>query len=134
MSSSTELLEVMISLYRQQNEVLQRLHRLISAENQSIQEGDTLTLAGLLQLEEELVKRIRMLEKNLVHIRQLLLASMPTRTLAMDQLACMAEPKVYITLKRVLNELKAIAYEIQLQKVQNIAILEERMALARDVV
>jgi hypothetical protein len=124
----------MISLYRQQNDVFQQLHRLISAENQSIQEGDTLTLAGLLQLEEELVQQIRVLNKNLVHIRQLLLANMPTRTLAMDQLACMTEPKVYITLKRVLHELKVTVFDIQLQKAQNIAVLEERMSLDRDVV
>lgn len=131
---NTELLEVMISLYRQQMEVFQQLHRLNSAENQSIEDGDNLTLAGLLQLEQLLVQQIRVLEKKIVHIRQLLLANMPTQTLAMDQLACMAEPKVYITLKKVLHELKSTVFEIQRQKAQNIAVLEKRMTLTRHVV
>ncbi len=127
MNRSIELLKVIISLYRRQNELFRHISELTMAENKSLQEGDKLALAELLRQERELFRQISDAKKDLSLTKELLMESMPVQLLAMDQLACVVSPQAYIALERALSELKNTVSEIKAQKEQGVAVMRERM-------
>ncbi|MBT9172553.1 MAG: hypothetical protein DDT21_00939 [Syntrophomonadaceae bacterium] len=127
----SRLLTGMTDVYSEQLALYGRLHEMTLLESSAIEAGDALGLAELLRLEDLLIGQVRELEELQRESRQLLYGLLPAQRLDMDQLACLAEPKVYIRLKQLVGEITAVLGRLEAQKKQNMAALTEKMALLK---
>jgi hypothetical protein len=121
----------MAGVYSEQLALYGRLHEMTLLELSAIEAGDALGLAELLRLEEVLIGQARELEAMQRELRELLCSVLPAQRLDMDQLACLAEPRVYIRFKQLLGELSSLLGRLEEQKKHNIMALTEKMALLR---
>jgi hypothetical protein len=121
----------MTEVYSEQLALYGRLHEMTLLEISAIEAGDTLGLAELLRLEDLLILQVKELEELLRESRELLCGLLPAQRLDMDQLACLAEPTVYVRFKQLVGEITAVLGRLEGQKKQNIAALAEKMALLK---
>jgi len=127
----SELLTGMAGVYSEQLALYRQLYEMTKLEVPAIEAGDALGLAELLRLEDVLIGQARELEALQRESRELLCGLLPAQRLDMDQLACLAEPKVYVRFKQLVGELNTLLGRLEEQKKHNIIVLSEKMAELR---
>lgn len=127
----SELLTGMAGVYSEQLALYGRLHEMTVLELSAIEAGDALGLAELLRLEDVLIGQAKELEAMQRELRELLCSLLPAQRLDMDQLACLAEPRVYIRFKQLVGELNTMLGMLEEQKKRNIVVLSEKLSLLR---
>jgi hypothetical protein len=127
----SELLTGMASVYSEQLALYWRLHEMTVLEFSAIEAGDALGLAELLRLEDVLIGQAKELEAMQREARELLCGLLPAQRLDMDQLACLAEPRVYIRFKELVGELHTLLGRLEEQKKRNILALSEKLSYLR---
>ncbi|MBS4032694.1 MAG: flagellar export chaperone FlgN [Clostridiales bacterium] len=131
-SQVNELLTGMVMGYQQQLCFYEHLHRVTEEECSTIAAGDLLTLSELLRYEDELVEQVKKLEEGQSRMRMILRQMLPGNSLALDQLACLCEPDVYIKFKQVVGEIKLLLSKIEVQKNTNVVALAEKLQECQD--